>query len=121
MALAAFFSSTQAFDADLDKSFRGKIEETLINLKEKYGLSQDVFFGAFKSSIQTIADKNNVSFVDDKLILRKDVVRELLFITPDGPVQVPFKASWESIISGDEITTKFLSYHIDYDGIHSAF
>jgi hypothetical protein len=45
LALAAFFSSTQALDADLDKSFRGKIEETLINLKEKYGLSQDVFFG----------------------------------------------------------------------------
>ena len=121
LALAAFFSSTQAFDADLDKSFRGKIQETLINLKEKYGLSEDVFFGSFKSTKQGIADKNNVSFVDDKLILRKDVVRELMFITLVGPVQVPFKASWESIISGNEITTKFLSYDINYDGIHRPF
>jgi hypothetical protein len=121
LALAAFFSSTQAFDADLDKTFRGKIEETLEGLKEKYGLSKGVSYGLFKSTNKGIPDKNNVSLVDDKLILRKDVVRELLFLTPDGPVQVPLEASWESTISGNKITTKFLSYHIDYDGIYSPF
>jgi superoxide dismutase len=119
LALAAFFSSTQAFDADLIKTFNGKIEETLKDFKEKYGLSQDVVFGSFNSTNKRKSDKNNVSLVDDKLILQKDVVRELLFFTPDGPVKVPLEASLESIISGDEITTKFLSYHIDYDRIYS--